>query len=83
MKWESSQGSDWDDDMPQCLESLTLGNVLMTNEGVEAQSTVRELVLETWCQLMVARPGVLGYILKVYPEELSDRFDEGHEKARS
>jgi len=35
---------------------------------------------KSWCKLMVARPSVVGYILEVYPKELSDGLDEGCEK---
>lgn len=51
MKQESLQGFDWDDNMPQHLKSLTLGNMLRTNGGVDAESTVRGLVLEILVQI--------------------------------
>lgn len=44
-------GLDWDNDTPQHLKSLTLGNVLRTNGGVEAESTVRKLLLEILVQV--------------------------------
>lgn len=51
MQWESLQGFDWDNDTPQHLKSLTSGDVLRTNGGVKAESTVKKLLLEILVQV--------------------------------